>query len=381
VAKKLRALFVFGTRPEAIKMAPVIRAMGLQKERYEPVVCVTGQHREMLDQVLNAFEIIPQIDLALMSHDQSLASLTARVLEALDAVLLRVKPDIVLVQGDTTSAAASALAAFYRRIPVGHVEAGLRTGNLADPFPEEANRILIDQLSSLCFAPTDYNRQTLLKEGVKPDRIVVTGNTGIDALFIIRDRVVQKKASTWQNEFGSAVSDIQDPGKQIVLITLHRRESFGTKLRGVLRAIGRTAAKWPNVSFVYPVHLNPNVSGPAKEILAGIGNVRLIPPLSYEPFVFLMNRARLIVTDSGGIQEEAPSIGKPVLVVRERTERQEALEAGTVKLAGTDGAALQRMIDGILNASPADDKPGPNPYGDGAASARILTALHEGSDR
>lgn len=380
-AQVLRVLFVFGTRPEAIKMAPLILAMEREKDRFEPRVCVTGQHRQMLDQVLNAFEITPEIDLAVMSHDQSLARLTARVLGALDEVLLRVKPDIVLVQGDTTTAAASALAAFYRHIQVGHVEAGLRTGDLADPFPEEANRILIDQLSSFCFAPTDYNRQTLLKEGVKNERIVVTGNTGIDALFIIRDRVVQKKAETWQTEFGSAISDIEDPGKKIVLITLHRRESFGAKLRGVFEAISQMAAKWTDVSFIYPVHLNPNVSEPADEVLAGISNVHLIRPLPYEAFVFLMNRASLIVTDSGGIQEEAPSIGKPVIVVRERTERQEALEGGYVKLAGTSGATIVAMIDSSLKESRQPHETALNPYGDGQAANRILKAIlqHFGS--
>ncbi|MEN3368664.1 MAG: hypothetical protein V7609_807 [Verrucomicrobiota bacterium] len=375
-----RVLSIFGTRPEAIKMAPLILAM-TREERFAPVVCVTGQHREMLDQVLKAFEIVPEIDLAIMSHDQTLAQLSARVLESVDEVLVRMKPDIVLVQGDTTTAAASALAAFYRQIPVGHVEAGLRTGDLADPFPEEANRILIDQLASFCFAPTDYNRQTLLKEGVKPERIFVTGNTGIDALLLTRDKVVEKNADAWGSDFGAATAAIADAAKEIVLITLHRRESFGPKLRGVFESIRRIASKWKEVSFIYPVHLNPNVSLPAEEILAGISNVHLIPPLSYEPFVFLMNRARLIVTDSGGIQEEAPSIGKPVLVVRERTERQEALEAGTVKLAGTDGAALERMIDVILNASPSDYEARPNPYGDGTASARILSALYEASGR
>ena len=360
-------------------MAPLVLAMEREKERFEARVCVTGQHRQMLDQVLNAFEITPEIDLAVMSHDQSLATLTARVLEALDEVLLRVKPDIVLVQGDTTTAAASALAAFYRHIPVGHVEAGLRTGDLANPFPEEANRILIDQLASFCFAPTEYNRQTLLKEGIKPDRIVVTGNTGIDALFIMRDRVVQKKAETWRNEFESALSDIEDPGRKIVLITLHRRESFGAKLRGVFEAISQAAATWTDVTFIYPVHLNPNVAGPADDVLAGISNVRLIRPLPYEAFVFLMNRASLIVTDSGGIQEEAPSIGKPVIVVRERTERQEALEGGYVRLAGTDGATIAAMIESSLRESHAPRDIGPNPYGDGRASERILTALYERS--
>jgi UDP-N-acetylglucosamine 2-epimerase (non-hydrolysing) len=379
-AETLRVLFVFGTRPEAIKMAPLVLAMERDKQRFEPRVCVTGQHRQMLDQVLNAFEITPEIDLAVMSHDQSLAALTARVLEALDDVLFRVKPDIVLVQGDTTTAAASALAAFYRHIPVGHVEAGLRTGDLADPFPEEANRILIDQLASFCFAPTEYNRQTLLKEGVKPERIVVTGNTGIDALFMIRDRVVRKKASTWQKEFGSALSDIEDPAKKIVLITLHRRESFGARLRGVFEAISRTAAEWTDASFIYPVHLNPNVTEPAEDVLAGISNMHLIRPLPYEAFVFLMNRACLIVTDSGGIQEEAPSIGKPVIVVRERTERQEALEGGYVKLAGTSGVTIAAMINASLRESQSIPREiGSNPYGDGNASARILTALYERS--
>lgn len=377
----LRVLFVFGTRPEAIKMAPLVLAMQRANDRFKPIVCVTGQHREMLDQVLKAFEITPEIDLAVMSHDQPLSKLAARVLEALDLVLTHTQPDIVLVQGDTTTAAASALCAFYRRIPIGHVEAGLRTGDLADPFPEEANRILIDDLASFCFAPTEYNRQTLLKEGVKSERIFVTGNTGIDALFITRDKVVQRDPGSWRGVFGSATSDIGDTSKEIVLITLHRRESFGPKLRGVLEAIGRTALKWSDVSFVYPVHLNPNVTAPAGEILGEMVNVHLIKPLPYEPFVFLMNRSRLILTDSGGIQEEAPSIGKPVIVVREVTERQEALEAGTITLGGTDGPTLAPMIDGFLSNSTSAYPARPNPYGDGTASVKILKALYEASAR
>lgn len=376
-AKILRVLFVFGTRPEAIKMAPLVLAMQQARDRFEPIVCVTGQHREMLDQVLKAFEIVPEIDLKVMSHNQSLASLTSRVLETLDEVLLRTKPDVVLVQGDTTTAAASALCAFYRQIPVGHVEAGLRTGNLADPFPEEANRILIDDIASFCFAPTTYNQETLLKEGVKTERIFVTGNTGIDALLITREKVVRQNARTWRNEFGVAMGDIEDPSKEIVLITLHRRESFGPKLRGVFEAIRCTATKWKKVSFIYPVHLNPNVTRPAREVLGEVSNIHLIEPLPYEPFVFLMNRSRLILTDSGGIQEEAPSIGKPVIVVRETTERQEGLEAGTVKLGGTNGATLAGMIDDVLSTPGSRYKVGPNPYGDGTTSAQILTALYE----
>ena len=362
-------------------MAPVIRAMQQEPGRYEPVVCVTGQHREMLHPVLRTFDITPAHDLNVMVMNQTLAGLTAKVIERADEIIVKMEPNIVLVQGDTTTAFAAALAAFYRKIPVGHIEAGLRTGDLDDPFPEEANRILIDRLAQYCFAPTEMNRETLLQEGIKENCIFVTGNTGIDALLLTRDKVAEKDAGTWRSEFGPALPDINDAAKEIVLITLHRRESFGPRLRGLFESIRRTASRWKDVSFIYPVHLNPNVGGPAEEILAAIGNVHLIPPLPYEPFVFLMNRSRLIVTDSGGIQEEAPSIGKPVLVVRERTERQEALEAGTIKLAGTDGATLEAMIDAVLGTSALAYRIGPNPYGDGTASAKILTALYEASGR
>lgn len=375
--KTLKVLFVFGTRPEAIKMAPLVLAMRRDHIRFNPVVCVTGQHREMLDAVLHTFGIVPDVDLEVMVPSQTLASLSARVLEKVDETLLRTQPDLVLVQGDTTTAFAGTLAAFYRNVPVGHVEAGLRTGDLRDPFPEEANRILIDRLARYCFAPTVMNRLTLLKEGVRHEQIFVTGNTGIDALLITRETIADKPADAWLAHWGSAADVIKDSSRDMVLITMHRRESFGPKLEEIFNSIAAVADAHPSVDFVYPVHLNPNVSRPARAILQGRPNVHLIRPLPYQPFVYLMNRACLIVTDSGGIQEEAPSLGKRVIVVRDKTERQEALSGGTIRLSGVSALTLVKLVTDALSvprdASPAID----NPYGDGNAAEKILKIIWE----
>jgi UDP-N-acetylglucosamine 2-epimerase (non-hydrolysing) len=355
-------------------MAPVVLAMQRDTQRFKPSVCVTGQHREMVDQVIQTFAMGVQHDLAVMLHDQTLAGLTAKVIERTDAVLLKAKPDIVLVQGDTTTALAAALAAFYRGVPVGHVEAGLRTGNLRDPFPEEANRIIIDDIAQYCFAPTAMNRDALLAERVDKERIFVTGNTGIDALLMTAAKVAGRRVSDWPGVWGSAVDCLQNDASTVVLITMHRRESFGHKLRGILESIRLTAREHRDVAFIYPVHLNPNVATPARVILGRSPNVHLIEPLAYEPFVYLMNRTSLIVTDSGGIQEEAPSLGKPVIVVRDRTERQEALAAGTITLGGTDPAKLVPLMNEALRSGPRAVS-GENPYGDGHAASRILNHL------
>ena len=360
-------------------MAPVVLAMQRQRERFNPIVCVSGQHREMLDQVLKTFAIAPEYDLAVMVANQTLAGLTAKVVEQTDVVLAATKPDVVLVQGDTTTAFAAALASFYRNVPIGHVEAGLRTGDLRDPFPEEANRILIDHLAQYHFAPTSMNRDALIAEHVDEKRIFVTGNTGIDALLITRAKVENRRPEDWADAWGSALVSLQRQACKLVLITMHRRESFGDKLRGIFESIRAVAREHPEVEFIYPVHLNPHVGEPARAILGDAANVHLIAPLAYEPFVYLMNRAALIVTDSGGIQEEAPSLGKPVIVVRDRTERQEALAAGTVKLGGTDPGKLVPMISDALTGG--DATASENPYGDGNAASRILSHLLKGFNR
>lgn len=372
--KTLRILTVFGTRPEAIKMAPLILAMQRAPKRFTPLVCVTGQHREMLHQVLDTFGIKPHHDLAVMAPNQTLAGLTARILSGVDEVLTRENPDLVLVQGDTTTAFAAAVAAFYRHVPVGHVEAGLRTGDFENPFPEELNRALIDRFVRFCFAPTTFNRQALRGENVPAKRIFVTGNTGIDALLLMRERVSAEGDAEWTHLWGGAASAIRgdDP---LALITAHRRESFGAKMRAMFTAFRNLARRHPDWEFVYPVHLNPNVREPAAKILAGLPNVHLIEPLPYAPFVFLMDRASLILTDSGGVQEEAPSLGKPVVVMRETTERQEALRAGTVVLAGNTGKGLEQTVERLMKAAARPSKARRNPYGDGQAAERILDII------
>jgi UDP-N-acetylglucosamine 2-epimerase (non-hydrolysing) len=367
---------IFGTRPEAIKLAPVILALK-NDPRFSCQVCVTAQHREMLDQVLDAFAIKPDVDLGLMQPNQTLAGLTARAVEAVDRYLAKARPDLVLVQGDTTTTFCAALAGFYNHIPVGHVEAGLRTGNLDSPWPEEANRVLATRITTLHFAPTELNKQNLLKERIAPERIFVTGNTVIDALFLARDIVKANPPSI----SGLPDTFVRNGAPRMVLITGHRRESFGPGFEAICKAIAELARRFPEIAFVYPVHLNPNVRKPVNQILrgAGAGNVHLIEPLPYLPFVAMMNRATVILTDSGGVQEEAPSLGKPVLVMRDTTERPEAVIAGTVKLVGTDEAKIVEEASRLLTDKAAHETMARahNPYGDGKATGRILTACAE----
>ena len=369
----MKVLTVFGTRPEAIKMAPLVHALA-KDPHFEAKVCVTAQHREMLDQVLKLFSIVPEYDLNIMQPGQELTEITCRILEGLKPVLESFKPDVVLVHGDTTTTMAASLAAFYQRIPVGHVEAGLRTGDLSSPWPEEGNRTLTGHLATYHFAPTETSRQNLLRENIADNRITVTGNTVIDALFWVRDRVLSDEAL--HNELTQRYPFLAN-GKKMILVTGHRRESFGRGFEQICHALAEIAANNPDVQIVYPVHLNPNVSEPVKRILGHVENVILIEPQDYLPFVWLMNRAWLILTDSGGIQEEAPSLGKPVLVMREMTERPEAVSAGTVCLVGTDSQRIVNEVTRLLQDESAYQAMSwaHNPYGDGHACHRILSAL------
>ncbi|MXJ83796.1 non-hydrolyzing UDP-N-acetylglucosamine 2-epimerase [Klebsiella michiganensis] len=369
----MKVLTVFGTRPEAIKMAPLVHALA-KDPHFEAKVCVTAQHREMLDQVLKLFSIVPEYDLNIMQPGQGLTEITCRILEGLKPVLESFKPDVVLVHGDTTTTMAASLAAFYQRIPVGHVEAGLRTGDLSSPWPEEGNRTLTGHLATYHFAPTETSRQNLLRENIADNRITVTGNTVIDALFWVRDRVLSDEAL--HNELTQRYPFLAN-GKKMILVTGHRRESFGRGFEQICHALAEIAANNPDVQIVYPVHLNPNVSEPVKRILGHVENVMLIEPQDYLPFVWLMNRAWLILTDSGGIQEEAPSLGKPVLVMREMTERPEAVSAGTVCLVGTDSQRIVNEVTRLLQDESAYQamSRAHNPYGDGHACHRILSAL------
>lgn len=371
----MKVLTVFGTRPEAIKMAPLVQALS-QDPAFESRLCVTAQHREMLDQVLRLFKLEPDYDLNIMRPEQGLTEITCRILEGMKTVLLDFRPDIVLVHGDTTTTLAASLAAFYQQIPVGHVEAGLRTGDLASPWPEEGNRKLTGHLARLHFTPTTRSRQNLLQENLPDARIVVTGNTVIDALLWVRDRVLDDSNLNAQL---AARYPFLDPDKKLVLVTGHRRESFGGGFERICSALAQIARQHPEAQIVYPVHLNPNVSEPVNRILSGIENIILIEPQEYLPFVWLMNRAWLILTDSGGIQEEAPSLGKPVLVMRDTTERPEAVDAGTVKLVGTDVARIVASVSELLNDDAAWQamSHAHNPYGDGNACGRILQALKD----
>jgi UDP-N-acetylglucosamine 2-epimerase (non-hydrolysing) len=366
-----RVAFVFGTRPEAIKLAPVIRATA-ESRALAPHICVTGQHREMLDQVLEVFGIVPDVDFALMRPNQTLADITARTISAVDGYLRQHAPDMVIVQGDTTAVFCAALCAFYRRIPVGHVEAGLRTWDKLSPFPEEINRVLATRVTDLHFAPTESARENLRKECVEDARIVVTGNTVIDALqFALAKIRLQAPAVP------GLPPALMDGERPLVLITGHRRESFGDGIRNVCVAIAALAQRFATTEFVYPVHLNPNVREPVYRLLADRPNVHLIEPVGYLPFVALMNRAKVILTDSGGVQEEAPSLGKPVLVMRDTTERPEAVAMGTVRLVGTDVAAIVEGVSTLLadESSYAVMASAVNPYGDGKASRRIVEAV------
>jgi UDP-N-acetylglucosamine 2-epimerase (non-hydrolysing) len=368
----LTVLSVIGTRPEAIKMAPVIKELGRHGGRVRSVVCVTAQHREMLDQVLNLFSIRPDYDLNIMRPDQALTRLTADLLMGLESVVEETKPDWILAQGDTTTVLATALVAYYHKVSFGHVEAGLRTGDLYRPFPEEANRRIADSLSELLFAPTERARQALLQEGIPAERILVTGNTVIDALL-----AVAAQPYDWSN---GPLANI--PGDhQLVLVTAHRRESFGAPLQEICLAVRDLALRFQShgIHFVYPVHLNPNVRRPVEQILSGVPNVSLIEPLDYFSMVHLMKRSILILTDSGGIQEEAPSLGVPVLVMREKTERPEGIEAGVARLTGTQRRRIveeaeRLLLDPSARAAMANAV---NPYGDGKAAVRIVSALLE----
>ncbi|WP_336844203.1 non-hydrolyzing UDP-N-acetylglucosamine 2-epimerase [Providencia rettgeri] len=369
----MKVLTVFGTRPEAIKMAPLVHALAGDAD-FEAKVCVTAQHREMLDQVLKLFEITPDYDLNIMKPGQDLTDITCRILEGLKSVFADFQPDVVLVHGDTATTMATSLAAFYHRIPVGHVEAGLRTGDLYSPWPEEANRKIAGHLAMYHFAPTENSRQNLLKESIPDSHIFVTGNSVIDALLWVRDNVMSDQ---YMMEKLAANYPFIDPNKKMILVTGHRRESFGGGFERICHALAEIAQAHPDVQVVYPVHLNPNVSEPVKRILHDIDNIILISPQDYLPFVYLMNHAYLILTDSGGIQEEAPSLGKPVLVMRDTTERPEAVDAGTVRLVGTDTQKIVKEVNRLLtdDAEYHEMSRAHNPYGDGHACQRILAAL------
>ncbi|MFP1860296.1 non-hydrolyzing UDP-N-acetylglucosamine 2-epimerase [Lonsdalea quercina] len=371
----MKVLTVFGTRPEAIKMAPLIHALA-QDTFFESRICVTAQHREMLDQVLELFGIEPDFDLNIMQPGQGLSEISCRILSGLKPVLEAFRPDLVLVHGDTSTTLMASLAAFYQRIPVGHVEAGLRTGDIYAPWPEEANRTLTGHLAQFHFAPTDSARLNLLKENVPDAAINVTGNTVIDALYWVRDLIARDPKLNRPLQAQYAFLSEQ---RKMILVTGHRRESFGNGFERICHALAEIAHRHPDVQIVYPVHLNPNVSEPVNRILSGIDNIFLIAPQNYLPFVYLMNRAYLILTDSGGIQEEAPSLGKPVLVMRDTTERPEALASGVVRLVGTDTTKILHNVSELLTDESAYRamSQAQNPYGDGHASQRILAALKE----
>jgi len=371
VSSRRKILVVFGTRPEAIKLAPVISELRRHPDEFTTRVCVTAQHREMLDQVLSIFKVRTHHDLDIMKKGQSLEDVTSRVLYGMKEVLAAERPDVMLVQGDTTTVMAAALAAFYANVPVGHVEAGLRTWNKRSPFPEEINRVVATHLTDIHFAPTQQARKNLLREGVNPKSIHVTGNTVIDALFHVRASVAHS-----QTKYRRAFPSI-DFSRRMLLITGHRRENFGEGFLSICRAIRTVARRHPDLEVVYPVHLNPNVQKPVHAILDGLQNVHLLLPQPYLPFVFLMNSSEIILTDSGGVQEEAPSLGKPVLVMRNHTERPEAVIAGTVRLVGTSERKIVGEIERLLNDRKAylAMSKAHNPYGDGKASGRIIRAL------
>ncbi|MBA4381375.1 MAG: UDP-N-acetylglucosamine 2-epimerase (non-hydrolyzing) [Sideroxydans sp.] len=367
-----KALIVFGTRPEAIKMAPVVKQMRAHFGG-EIRVCVTAQHRQMLDQVLNLFGIVPEYDLNLMKPGQDLTDVTANVLIAMRDVLKDFEPDVVLVHGDTTTTFATSLAAYYEKIPVAHVEAGLRTGNIYSPWPEEMNRKLAGSIAAFHFAPTETSRNNLLRESVSAENVYVTGNTVIDALLDVVEKIGKDQGlnSSLAKQFA-----FLDPNLRTILITGHRRENFGKGFEDICKALAKLAAR-KDIQLVYPVHLNPNVQEPVRRLLGNIPNIHLIEPLDYLPFVYLMNRAYLIITDSGGIQEEAPSLGKPVLVIRDTTERPEAVAAGTVKLVGTDAERIYKETNVLLDDAVAYQSMSVahNPYGDGVAARRIVDVL------
>jgi UDP-N-acetylglucosamine 2-epimerase (non-hydrolysing) len=367
-----KILLIFGTRPEAIKLCPVIRGLREHPGKFDVRVCVTAQHREMLDQVLEAFQVAPDHDLDLMLPGQTLFQSTSRIIAGLEPVLREEQPAMVIVQGDTTTTLCGALAAFYARIPVAHVEAGLRTHDLRQPFPEEMNRVLASHLTALHFAATEKAAENLQAEGVSPDSIHVTGNTGIDAVLFVRDGLEQGTLD------GGTSFNWLDPSKKLIVVTAHRRESFGGGFERICRALAKIADR-DDVEIVYPVHPNPNVRGPVERLLGNHPRIHLIDPLDYEPFVFLMERSHIIITDSGGVQEEAPSLGKPVLVMRDTTERPEAVDAGTVILVGTSRERIVKEANRLLNddAHYGRMAQAMNPYGDGQAAKRIRAVIEE----
>jgi len=380
-----KVMLVFGTRPEAIKMAPLVKEFQKCPETFQTIVCVTGQHRQMLDQVLQIFDITPEYDLNIMKQGQDLYDVTARVLTGMRDVLKEVQPNIVLVHGDTTTSTAAALAAFYQQIPVGHVEAGLRTHNIYSPWPEEMNRQITGRIATYNFAPTPLSKQNLLREAVSEDSITVTGNTVIDALYWVVDKIKNDSKLNAELEEIIKISgyDINrlNNGKKLVLITGHRRENFGEGFINMCSAIKDLTLKYPDVDFIYPMHLNPNVRKPIHEVfgedLSNLGNMYFIEPLEYLCFVYLMEKSTIVLTDSGGIQEEAPGLGKPVLVMRDTTERPEAIEAGTVKLVGTNYEMIVGEVSQLLDDEKAYEKMSKavNPYGDGLACRRIIDNL------
>ena len=369
-----KVLLVFGTRPEAIKMAPLAIALKALNEEFETKVCVTGQHREMLDQVLSLFELEPDFDLNLMKPGQTLADITSGVLKGLNEVFDTWLPDVILVHGDTATTFAASLAAYYHKVQVCHVEAGLRTGDIYSPWPEEANRQLTSVLTHYHFAPTQNSYDNLIKENIDATNIVITGNTVIDALLTVKEKVEtdQEMQARFAQQF-----DFLDASKKLILVTGHRRENFGQGFEDICLALANIAQKNPEVQIIYPVHLNPNVQKPVNELLSGIDNIKLIEPQDYLPFVYLMNKSYLILTDSGGIQEEAPSLGKPVLVMRDTTERPEAVSAGTVKLVGTNPVVIEDSVMELLENEDLYKKmtEAHNPYGDGTACQQIINFL------
>jgi len=369
-----KVLLVFGTRPEAIKMAPLALQLKQNNQSFETKVCVTGQHRQMLDQVLELFNLTPDFDLNLMKPGQTLSDVTSGVLKGLEAVFTEWLPDVVLVHGDTATTFAASLAAYYHKVKIGHVEAGLRTGDLYSPWPEEANRKLTGALANYHFAPTQSSYNNLIKENINPENITITGNTVIDALLKVKEKVEtdHKLIADFKTQFS-----FLDENKKLILVTGHRRENFGQGFLNICQALANIAQKYSDVQIVYPVHLNPNVQKPVNELLSGISNIHLIAPQDYLPFVYLMNRSYLILTDSGGIQEEAPSLGKPVLVMRDTTERPEAVEAGTVKLVGTDTTLIEKYVTDLLtnNELYKQMAEAHNPYGDGTSCQQIIEFL------
>lgn len=377
-------LLVFGTRPEAIKMVPLVKEFQKYPEKFKTIVCVTGQHREMLDQVLRIFDIQPNYDLNIMKQGQDLYDVTARVLTGMRDVLKETQPDIVLVHGDTTTSTSAALAAFYQQIPVGHIEAGLRTHNIYSPWPEEMNRQITGRIATYHFAPTSLSKDNLLQEGVLEEQIIVTGNTVIDALYMVVEKIKNDEILSCELEkvlkvSGYDISRLSD-GRKLVLITGHRRENFGDGFISMCKAIKSLSEKYPEVDFVYPMHLNPNVRKPIHEVFGESqrANLFFIEPLEYLSFVYLMEKSAIVLTDSGGIQEEAPGLAKPVLVMRDTTERPEALAAGTVKLVGTDYDKIVNEVSGLLDSREYYEKMSKavNPYGDGKACSRIVKALY-----